>query len=129
MAGVITFKSRKFDVSAETPNPNNPIFGQSVLAWLAGALRSAGYQVAEPEPEDWGWYVDVRNGEVSYLLGASAELEEAGAPVEWTLQVDRHRSAMDRLRGRGKLTEDDALCVMLASLLKREPLVADLRVE
>ena len=59
MAHVVSFRSNKFDVSAETPNPINPIAGQSVLTWLRAELAKAQYTATEPDTEDWGWYIDV----------------------------------------------------------------------
>jgi hypothetical protein len=34
MAHVMTFRSSKFDIATETPNPINPIAGESLLLWL-----------------------------------------------------------------------------------------------
>jgi len=99
MAHVITFRSSRFDTAAETPNPINPIAGESVLSWLSEGLASA-YEVTAPATEDWGWYVGVTGAGAAYLVGASAEPGEPGASVEWTVQIHRHRSLRDKLTGR-----------------------------
>ena len=40
MAHVIRFRTDKFDVSKERPNPINPIPGESLLLWLRERARS-----------------------------------------------------------------------------------------
>lgn len=54
MAHVFTFRSARFDTAAETPNPINPIAGQSVLLWLGEQLRGSPYTATTPAAEDWG---------------------------------------------------------------------------
>lgn len=76
MPHLITFKSARFDVSAESPNPNNPIAGESLLQWLREELRKHHFEVTEPDHEDWGWYVTVRTPDASYMIGASADAGE-----------------------------------------------------
>ena len=118
MAWVITFRTRRFDPASEPPNPVNPVAGAGVLAWLRAELVEAGYEVGEPAPEDWGWYVDVSAPDGSYLLGASGEAGEPGADVEWVVQVHRTRSFGDRLRGRHRLAPDDRLCAAVELLAR-----------
>lgn len=59
MANLITLSTSRFRREDERPNPINPIGGEAVLKWLRGSLTLRGYEMTEPEPEDWGWYVDV----------------------------------------------------------------------
>jgi hypothetical protein len=84
MTHLVTFTSSQFDVSAETPNPINPIAGEGVLKWLQEKLRGLGYEVTAPAPEDWGWYVYVKGQEISYLVGASSDVDQLD-PREWTV--------------------------------------------
>ena len=107
----------------------NPICGASVLAWCRDRLREQGFTVMDPEPEHWGWYVDVRSGAERHLLGASAEPPEDQGAVEWTLQIDRPRTIMDRLRGRGELRVDDRLTSTLEALLRHDAAVTDLVID
>lgn len=44
-----------------------------VRARLAESLGEHGYTATTPEPEDWGWYIDVGRAGASYLVGASGE--------------------------------------------------------
>jgi len=123
MAHVLSFKTARFDVSKETPNPINPIAGQSVLNWLREELSNAQYKVTEPATEDWGWYIDVQGDGASYLVGASADAEDASPDVEWVVQVHKHRTVKDKLLGRNKMTADDPLAALVERLLRADPAI------
>jgi hypothetical protein len=130
MAHVINFKTSRFDVTKETPNPNNPIAGESMLTWLRGELEKAQYRATVPDAEDWGWYVDVRGSDASYLVGASADAEgPSGGNIEWTIQVHKHRSAKDKILGRNKMAADDPLTALIERILRADPQMAELTID
>jgi hypothetical protein len=129
MAHVISFRSRKFDVTAETPNPTNPIAGQSVLTWLRGELAKGHYTATEPDTEDWGWYIDVTGKDGSYLVGASADADGSTPDAEWVIQVHRHRSMSDKLFGRNKMAPDDPLAGLIERILRGDSQISDVSVE
>ncbi len=126
---VISFITAKFDVAGEKPNPINPIAGESVLHWLRERLAPAGYTATEPDAEDWGWYVDVLGADATYLLGASGEPDERGAPVDWTLQVHKRRSLRDRITGRNRMTRDDPLVALIERIVSEDPGITDIHVD
>jgi len=119
MARVIRFETARFDVSAERPNPINPIPGESLLLWLRERAAPK-VTVSEPEAEDWGWYSIVEWGGRQYLLGSSAS-EEKGGEREWVLQIEKHRSFMEKLTGREKMANGDQCAQYFQSLLEQEP--------
>ena len=84
MARLISFRTSKFDISKEPPNPINPIAGQSVLTWLKETLAGSGYTLSEPDAEDWGWYMDVHADGQAYLIGALARAQSL-LRAPWTL--------------------------------------------
>ena len=129
MAHVLSFRSSKFDIATEMPNPINPIAGQSVLRWLCEQLRDSPYRTTTPEAEDWGWYVDVNGAGGSYLVGASGDPGEPGASIEWTVQIDKHRSMRDKFTGANKMSADDALSALVERILRSEPGIADVERE
>ena len=129
MAHVVSFSTRKFDVSAETPNPINPIAGQSVLTWLRGELAKAHYTATEPGTEDWGWYIDVTGNDGSYLVGASADADGSTPNVEWVIQVHKHRSFTDKVFGRNKMVADDSLPALIERIVRADPQISDVSVE
>ena len=90
MAHLISFTTDRFDVSGETPNPINPIAGQSVLLWLREELLRAQYRVTQPDTEDWGWYIDVESAAASYLVGASADAVDPTPTIEWVVRVHKN---------------------------------------
>ena len=102
-----------FDVSKEKENPNNPIYGISLLLWLREELKEI-IEITEPDAEDWGWYSELDWQGNSYLIGASAFYEEGDDPtgeLEWVFQVDKYRSFKEKLFGKNKMTETDSCFV------------------
>lgn len=124
MAHLASFVSAKFDVSKETPNPINPIAGESVLIWLQQKLTQAGYYCDLPESEDWGWYTYAGRDSAEYLIGASADVDiSAYSPetdVDWIVQLHKMRSFKDKLFSRNKLKRDDALFNCIVEILRAD---------
>ena len=120
MAHLIAFRSKKFDITKETPNPTNPIGGESLLQWLRESLIASPYKATAPATEDWGWYVHVEGAGAAYLVGASADAGEPGSDVDWTVQIHRRRSLKDRLTGAHKLTEDDPLSALIERIIRAD---------
>ena len=129
MAYLISFRTARFDVSKETPNPINPIAGQSVLNWLREELSHNDYKVTEPDTEDWGWYIDVERGGVSYLVGASADAQGGTPDVEWIVQLHKSRSLKERLFGRNLLAADDPLFALIEKLVRADSRIAEVSVD
>ena len=121
MAHLIAFATGKFDISKETPNDINPIAGEGVLTWIRQHLAGTGFTATEPGTEDWGWYMNVEGNGASYLVGASGEPNRPAPDVDWTLQLHRKRSTMDKLTGKNKLSADDPLFSLLERLVRAEP--------
>jgi hypothetical protein len=129
MAHVITFRSAKFDVARERPNPINPIVGESVLRWLRERLSESRYETTEPEPEDWGWYIDVRGGDASYLVGASGDgPDHSSRDVDWTIQIEKHRALKEKITGKNKLMADDPLSAAIERLVRQDAAAVDVEV-
>jgi hypothetical protein len=119
VACVIRFTTDLFDVANEPPNPINPIAGASALQWLRERVL-AEMNISEPAPEDWGWYSSIDwNGRL-YMLGASAEADENGA-YEWVVQIEKQRTAKEKLFGREKMAPDDPCASAIRTLLESEP--------
>ena len=128
MAHLVTFKTAKFDISRETPNPINPIAGESVLHWLRTLLGTMNYRCTPPDTEDWGWYMDVHGDGASYLVGASADAESRGS-VEYVIQVHKVRSLSDKLLGRNKMGADDPLFGLIERIVRSDAAIVDVSVE
>ena len=120
MAHVITFRTARFDPTKERPNPINPIAGESVLQWLRAELSRDGYQVSQPDTEDWGWYVSVEGGGAVYLVGASADVEEGAVDIEWTVQVHKNRSLKEKILGKNKMAADDPLSRLIEKIVRAD---------
>ena len=127
MARVIRFRTTKFDVSKERPNPINPIPGESLLVWLRERVRYD-VTVSEPDAEDWGWYSSVEWKGRTYMLGSSAIENESG-DLEWILQIEKHRSLSEKILGRGKMDTDDECVNYFLRLLESEADFKDVSVD
>jgi len=129
MAHVITFKTARFDISKETPNPINPIAGESVLKWLREEIEKTGYRATEPDTEDWGWYMDVEADGRSYLVGASGDADTSTPVIDWTLQVHKTRSMKDKLLGRNRMAADDPLSALIERIVRADGRIAEVIVD
>jgi hypothetical protein len=127
MDHVLRFQTDKFDVAKERDNPFNEIPGESLLLWLRDRVRPQ-CDISAPEPEDWGWYSEVNWQGRSYMLGASASEEEAGQR-EWILQIVKHRTLLEKVLGREKMTSSDACALFFRQVLEQEPAFRNLSVD
>ena len=127
MVHVIRFRTAKFDVSEERPNPINPIPGESLLLWLRERARPD-VAVSEPDAKDWGWYSSVEWKGRSYMLGSSASEDDSG-DREWILQIEKHRSVKGKLLGRAKMSKDDECAQYFQRLLENESTFKGVSVE
>jgi hypothetical protein len=129
MAHLIAFRTDRFDVSQETPNPINPIAGQSVLTWLREELAKAACQSTEPDTEDWGWYIEVEGESGAYVVGASADAEGSTSDVDWIVQVHKRRSLKEKLLGRNRMAADDPLFALIERLVRADQRMQQVSVE
>ncbi len=121
---IIRFKTDKFDVTKESENPINPIFGQSLLLWLKGIL-SEKFEFDEPDAEDWGWYTYISWAGRSYMLGVSTE----GDSNEWVFQVDKLRTFKEKLFGKEKMTKEDQCLLFFKSVFDSDPEFKNVEIE
>lgn len=119
MAHLISFTTTMFDASKETPNPINPIAGEGLLKWVRGELIKGAWDVSEPDAEDWGWYMIAKRSGASYLIGASGEMDGATLPTDWMIQVHKERTFLEKLMGKNKMSDSDALSEEIEKLLRR----------
>jgi hypothetical protein len=119
MPHLISFTTKKFDATKETPNPINPIAGESVLAWIRGELTKTGWDVSEPDAEDWGWYMIAQRSGTSYLVGASGEMAGDTPPSDWIVQIHKQRTFVQKLTGKNKMTDSDTLSSEIEALVRR----------
>ena len=129
MAHLVSFRTSKFNVRAEKPNPINPLAGQGVLNWLRGELAKANYAATEPDAEDWGWYVDVQGNGASYLVGASADADSATPDIEWIVQVHKHRSLKEKILGQNKMAVDDPLALLIERIVRSDPQMFEVSID
>jgi hypothetical protein len=122
MNQALHFKTAKFDVSKETQNPINPIYGHSLLDWLRAELKEE-IEISKLDAEDWGWYSELEFNESIYLIGACAFFAEGDDPnekLEWVFQVEKHRFIIEKLLGRNKMNANDECFIFFKSFLEKQ---------
>ena len=120
---IITFKTKKFDLSKEKENPINPICGHSLLDWIR-KLSQYRVQISEPDYEDWGWYSYFKFDNQEYIIGASVYCEknqDRNSELEWTFQIEKQRSFIEKLSGKNKMKKDDPCVLFFKSIFESEP--------
>ena len=110
----ITFTTSIFDVSKETENQANQIYGESFLLWLKEKAKDR-IELLEPDYEDWGWYSNIKWNGRTYMLGASSDEGST-----WFFHITKQRTLKEKLLGREKIDESDGCWNYLLSLIKSE---------
>ncbi len=129
MVHLISITTTKFDATREPPNPINPIAGHGLLSWLREELRKVGWDVTEPDAEDWGWYVYAQKSGASYLVGASGELGNGIPPTDWIIQIHKNRKFIEKLTGKNQMADDDLLAREIETIVRRDASATRIGVE
>lgn len=126
----LLFRSSRFNLSEAGAHFINPCcFGEDLAAWLGEKLAERGIPTDPPGQEDWGWYLRLSHQGVRYLLGVSGNADESSADRnagQWRIIVDKSRSLGERLRGAGKITQDDPVIGLLEQILSGQADFTDL---
>ena len=129
MAHLLYITTTKFDATKEPPNPINPIAGHGLLTWLGEELHKIGWDVTEPDAEDWGWYFYAQKSGASYLVGASGEMASGIPPTDWIIQIHKNRTLFQKLTGKNKMADDDLLARDIESIVRRDASATKIEVE
>jgi hypothetical protein len=131
MADLISFRTAAFDPALEPENPINPIAGQSVLAWLRANALGSEYESTPPDYEDWGWYIEVRDADTAYTVGAICYDEGGSGDVvrDWMIQVVPRRRLSDVFRRRMASQGQGRLTGVIADALRADGAFEDVSVE
>ena len=106
----------------------NRIEGQALLLAFRAHAKAMGVTCGEVFHEDYGWAMEARLGDASYLCNASVEdavehaADQEHRPPDGTrmfamLWVTQDRSLLDRLLGRNRPVPDDPIGAMIRSFL------------
>jgi hypothetical protein len=117
----LLFRTSRFNLSKVGDHFINPCcFGEDFAAWLRERLAARGLEADPPGQEDWGWYLGLSLDGERYLLGISGNADPSSAQAndgEWRIIVDKSRSLGQRLRGAGKIAQDDPVIALLEEIL------------
>ena len=129
---LIHFKTDMFNTRKERENPYNPIAGESILYWIYENVLDGRYEaVNDPDAEDWGWYITATHDDRNYMIGGVAfdGDTEPGETLEWLVQIDKDRTFMEKLTGKGKIDKADTLVQAIYAGLASEPRFIDVEFE
>jgi hypothetical protein len=132
-ARCIVFRTNRFNLSKAGEHFINPCcFGEDLAAWLREKLIEKDVETNGPYQEDWGWEFRAALGSDSYYLGVggnSDQLPEDRDMGEWRIIVEKRRSLGQRLRGAGRIAEDDRMLRTIEAILGEEPTIEGVRRE
>ena len=67
---MLEFTSMAFPADPDEDEAVNPgRYGRKLAQFIAARLPAKGYEAIEPDAEDWGWRVEVRNAEFPLWIG------------------------------------------------------------
>jgi hypothetical protein len=93
-------------------------YGDDVGEWLKPRLEAAGYQVAGPAQEEWGWRLECAKAGAAHTLNIGYLGEQKDG--SWEIFITRYRSFGERLLGRNG-SIDLELARELHSILSSSP--------
>ena len=129
----LLFETSKFNLSEQQEHFINPCcFGEDLAEWLCEQLKQKGLQPNSPAQEDWGWYTEVVSANATYSINISGNAENENVPSnlgEWRLSVEKHRTFLEKLRGKQEIERDAPLIRMLIEILEGEQEFSKVRVE
>lgn len=105
MRTVVMFRSDAFNTTDSREYfINDCCFGDDVGQWLIPELRQRGIDVdAEPDQEDWGWYLTCRADGIEHTIGIGFRPGDTEAdPGEWLCFITRRVGVFQRLAGTRK---------------------------
>ena len=102
----------------------NPFcFGEDFAGWLAQELIKKGVTVTRAAyQEDWGWEMAVAMDQSRYFIGIGPESEgpEQSDFGRWRIFLTRRRTLGERLTGRGRITNEDPLFVLIEQIANKQ---------
>jgi hypothetical protein len=129
----VMFNTSRFNLSDVKEHFTNPCcFGEDVAAWIKGSLEAKGWTLDEPGQEDWGWYVEGKSGDQSYVLNIGGNASEDSSQPnlgEWRIAVEKKQSFKEKLTGKGKMEKDDPLLTAVLDICRSQPDFSDVRIE
>ena len=127
----ILFQTSRFNLSQVKPHfINDCCFGEDLAAWLREKLAAEGISAIEPGQEDWGWYIEATHGGQSYFIAIGGIPSDGGGDPnhgEWRIGIEKHRTLMDKLRGRNAMNPDEPIVAVIRGIIEQEPAFADVR--
>ncbi|MFB3895042.1 MAG: hypothetical protein ACE14V_01950 [bacterium] len=95
MKTYVEFRSDKFPAyEGESEFINPGIYGKRLAEFLAAGLKEQGFEPKEPKPEDWGWYLTIKNKGFRLWIGCANYAEY---PDGFLCFIEPHKPKIFRL--------------------------------
>jgi hypothetical protein len=129
----LLFRTGRFNLSEVGAHFINPCcFGEDLAVCLRKSLKEKGIESPGPDQEDWGWELPVKDNGQSYYLGVGGNADGTSTNPnegEWRIIIEKRRSIRQRFTGRGKITLDDKVAIILKEILTADTAIRDVHVE
>ena len=124
-----SFKTAAFMDPPEKLAENvNGFAGCALAEWMSGEVGKRGIDASKSWAEDHGWDFSARHGGTRYLIACIIQEDDDGAR-EGGVVVHKARSMTDKLFGRNRMENDDAVVAAVRMALNAEPSVRELTME
>jgi hypothetical protein len=101
---------------------NPGVYGFELALWVARALAERGVITSYPLGEDWGWFVELLDGDTEVMIGCSSVADEgegyAGKPIQWGIFLKPRPTLKQRLQGKSAAATIDRLAAALSAALQ-----------
>lgn len=113
-------------VLPEESQANPGVYGFELALWLAQVLSRKGLATSYPVGEDWGWFIDCRDGRDEWLVECASVCGMGdgyrGQPVSWAIVVKSAKPRFLRMwrKARSPSEVETTLVAAIGSALTAE---------
>lgn len=128
MRTVVTFRTARFNTTKTLENFINPCcYGEDLCNWLIDGLTEAGFECAEPDQEDFGWYFNFETPDGQYCFVCGARSEDGEEPPVWIGWVERNSGVVASLFGARNKNIAASATGAIHALLAASPDISEIR--
>ena len=118
------YSSRFLPYLPESCQVNPGVYGFELALWLSNALIPLDIVTSYPIGEDWGWFIEYREGEAKFMIGCGCEANEGEGyldqPLLWSVFIQQSLSIKQRLCGQTTPTIAAKLAEAVVAVLQAE---------
>ncbi len=124
MTRIVFYSAQFLPYLPESCQVNPGAYGFELALWLSNALMQRDIVTSYPLGEDWGWFIEYREGEAEFMIGCGSNADDGegyfGQPILWSVFVQQVLSLKQRLRGQSTPAIAAKLMDAIVAVLKAE---------